>query len=135
MADGKGKKVDFKYFNEKTDPRIKGVKETTLWLLDAARDRSGVRYIVTDGLRTRATNTDPNAAKDSAHLTGNAVDTRCTNGSELYHMLYGMLAYFCRIGIYVRRDPKNKRRLIPTHIHVDDDAAKPQRTIWIELED
>ena len=126
--------MEFKYFTEKTDPLIKGLIDELLFALDSAREKSGVGYRITDGLRTRAANKDPNAVKDSAHLSGKAADVDCNDGSDLYRMLYGILSYFCRIGIYVKFAPGSKTKLIPTHLHVDVDHTKPQKTMWIELE-
>lgn len=126
---------DYEHFRVETDPLIKGLKPRLLVRADAAREDSGIAYALTSGLRTPEQNAkDPNAVKDSAHLKGEALDADCQTETELFLMLFGMIRYFNRIGIYVRRDPDNPRRLIPTHLHTDVDKTKTQKVIWIELE-
>jgi len=128
--------MTFKHFHPKTDPLMVGLKDKLLLMLDAARDAAKVPFILTSGLRTAAQNAkDPNAAKSSAHLKGEAVDIRCQDGHALDRMLYGLHRHgFSRIGIYVKFAPGSKTKLVPTHLHADIDPTKVQQTIWLELE-
>lgn len=103
--------------------------------MDMGRHVSGVAWKITDGKRTAATNTDPNAVKDSAHLTGHAADIDCNDYHTLWAIMAGCFAAkINRIGVYVQPDPANKTRLVPTHVHLDDDKTKDPEVIWITIE-
>lgn len=114
------------------DSEVMGLDVELVAMLDKARHRSGVPYKITSGKREPATNTDPNAVQDSAHLTGHAVDLDCNDPLALWKMLDGLLfAGFKRIGVYLTiAGPKGT----PTHIHVDNDLTKPQEVVWLTVE-
>jgi len=121
--------MSWNYF---TDEEVKGLDIELLAMLDKARHRAGTEFIITDGLRTTATNTDPNAVPDSAHLTGHAVDLRCLGSRYLWKMLDGLFAAgFKRIGIYL---DITDGKAHPTHIHVDNDLTKDQEVVWLTVE-
>jgi len=121
-------------FNYFTDAEVVGLDNELCAMLDKARHRSMVPYVITSGLRTTQTNTDPNAAKDSAHLTGHAVDLDCNDSRALWRMIDGlMFAGFKRIGIYFKVGPDGKGA-VPTHVHVDNDISKPQEVCWLTRE-
>lgn len=114
------------------DAEVAGLDNELVAKLDQARHRAGIPFFITDGLRTPATNTDPNAVQDSAHLTGHAVDLRCHDAPSLWKMLDGLFAAgFKRIGVYLKiSDGKG----VPTHLHVDNDSTKPQEVVWLTVE-
>lgn len=88
--------------------------------IDQARENAGVPFIITRGLDTPEHNaTLPEAVTDSAHLTGHAVDLACQDSLTRFLMVKALLqGGFSRLGIY------------SAHIHVDNDATKPQRVMW-----
>ena len=126
----------FKYFNPVEDPKIVGIQDHTMLMLDSARDISGVPYIITCGLRTADHNAElKGAVCDSAHLTGEALDLVCEDDHTLFKMLEGLIGGgFTRIGIYVKPDPNNLIKLTPVHLHVDCDTKKPPEVTWILIE-
>lgn len=116
-------------WNYFTDEESKGLDNELMARLDQARHIAGIGFIITDGLRTPATNTDPNSVQNSAHLTGHAVDIRCVDSHTLWKMLHALLEVgFKRIGIYFNSDAH------PTHLHVDNDLTKPQEVVFLTLE-
>jgi len=119
-------------WNYFSDEEAKGLDVELLAKLDQARHRAGTEFIITDGLRTAATNTDPNAVQDSAHLTGHAVDLRCQGSRYLWKMLDGLFAAgFKRIGIYFYLE---QERVRISHVHVDNDLTKDQEVVWLTVE-
>lgn len=119
-------------WNYFTDDEVKNLDNEFVAKLDMARHKSGIPYIITDGFRTPATNKDPNAVADSAHLKGLAVDLRCHSSYELFKIMQGLFASgFRRMGVYYRIDGGKS---VPTHIHVDSDQDKAQDVIWSEIE-
>ena len=118
-----------------TNEEVEGLDNELVSRLDQARHLAKIPFVITDGLRTPYTNTDPNAVKDSAHLKGLAVDLRCRDSGSLFLMKRALYsAGFNRIGIYFRVDPKDSTRLHPTHLHVDIDPDKPQDREWSTVE-
>lgn len=116
------------------DDEIVGLETELVAMLDKARHRSGVPYLITDGKRDGQGKQDRNAVNNSAHLTGHAVDLRCQTSNILFKMLDGLyFAGFKRIGVYYATD-KNTGKSYPTHIHVDNDLTKPQDVFWITEE-
>lgn len=107
------------------DDEVKGLDMELCAMLDRARALAGVPFEITCGLRTP----DQNAAlaesvKDSAHLTGNAVDLSCADSWERYNIIRGLiLAGFTRIGIYAR------------HIHADNSPTLPAKVCWYSAGD
>ena len=114
------------------DEEVKGLDNELVAKLDQARHLAQIPFIITDGLRTAAGNTDRNAANNSAHLTGKAVDLRCRDSRTLSKMLRAIYTVgFNRVGIYFTNiDGKQK----PTHIHVDVDQTKDIDVAWLTVE-
>jgi hypothetical protein len=112
--------VQLKYFNETSDPLIKGLTDTLLLMLDSAREAAGIPLIITSGLRSPGGNSVlKGAVPDSSHLTGQAVDLHVQDDTHFWQMIHGLdQAQFQRIGLYFSVDPVTKI-LTPRHIHVD----------------
>lgn len=132
----------YKYFDPERDPLIVGISPQMMSRLDEARGHAGIPFILTSGLRTGTHNADlKGAVKDSAHLadeTGyaHAVDLAVFDDSALFCMVLGLIkAGFRRIGIYATTCADNPARLIPRHLHVDDDSSKPLDVIWLHIEE
>lgn len=102
------------------DSELVGLDEGLCMMLDRARALSGVPFTITCGLRTPEQNSAlAESVKDSAHLTGHAVDLLCTDSGDRWNMLRGLiLAGFTRIGVY------------SSHIHADNSATLPQKVCW-----
>lgn len=114
------------------DWEVKGLDIELVAMLDKARHRTGLPYVITDGLRTGAGTIDRNAVNNSAHLSGNAVDLRCPNYRCLWKMLDGLFfAGFKRIGVYFSLETGKP---VPTHVHVDNDLTKDQEVLWLTIE-
>ena len=107
-------------FNYFQDAELSGLDDGLCVMLDRARGLAGVPFTITCGLRNQVQNDAlPESVKDSAHLTGHAVDLACTESGNRYSMVRGLiLAGFNRIGIYSQ------------HIHADNSAILPQNMIW-----
>lgn len=108
---------NFRYF---TDEEIKGLDLELCAMLDRARGLAGMPFEITCGPRTPEQNAAlAESVKDSAHLTGNAVDLACNDSKLRYNMVRGLLlAGFNRIGIY------------SAHIHADNSPSLPPNVIW-----
>lgn len=107
----------YKYF---TDDEVKGLDDSLCQMLSIARGKSNVPFIITRGLSTPAENDAlPESVKDSAHLTGHAVDLACSDSPTRFLMIKALLdAGFNRMGIY------------SAHLHVDNDTTKPPNVCW-----
>ena len=105
------------YFSEE---EVAGLDHELVTMLDIARGRAGVPFEITCGLRTQDHNDAlANSVKDSAHITGNAVDIACTDSQARFKMIKALIATgFNRMGIY------------QNHIHIDNSRALPQNVIW-----
>lgn len=103
-----------------TDEEVKGLDQELCAMLDWARGKAGVPFVITCGLRTPEQNASlPESVSDSAHLTGHAVDLACNDSPTRYAILSGLLAAgFHRIGIY------------SAHIHADNSPTLPPNVIW-----
>lgn len=108
---------NYRYFK---DDELKGLDLELCAMLDRARGLAGIPFIITCGLRTQEQNDSlPESVKDSAHLTGNAVDLACAESTIRFAMLRGLiLAGFTRIGIY------------SAHIHADNSPKLPPNVCW-----
>lgn len=117
-----------------TDAEVSGLDKELCAKLDLARDKAGVPFVITSGLRTADQNSAlSGSVSDSAHLKGLAVDLEVSGDDHvLNRMMYGLYqAGFCRIGLYFVIEGS---KLIPHHLHVDLDASKPQEVTWSLLE-
>lgn len=103
-----------------TDDEVAGLDMELCAKLDMAREKAGVPFFITCGVRTAEQNSVlQNSVSDSSHLTGHAVDLACSDSPTRFAMLSGLLAAgFNRIGIYKE------------HCHCDNDATKPPNVIW-----
>jgi zinc D-Ala-D-Ala carboxypeptidase len=108
----------WKYF---APDEVQGLDTELCAMLDRARGLAGIPFIITSGLRTVAENEAlSESVKDSAHLSGHAVDLACADSVLRYAMLRGLLlAGFHRIGIY------------SAHVHADNDLSLPPNVIWV----
>lgn len=96
----------------------KRMRESTLKMLDEAREFAGVPFPINSGVRTFAHNKHIGGVANSSHLGGWAADIGVTPATR-DQVLYGVRkAGFIRIGIY------------PTFIHVDNDPSKPAPATW-----
>ena len=107
----------YTYFN---DEELKGLDLELCAMLDRARGLAGMPFQITCGLRTQAQNDAlSESVKDSAHLSGHAVDLACNDSTLRYNMIRGLLlAGFTRIGVY-----KN-------HCHADNSPSLPPNVMW-----
>lgn len=108
---------NYKHFS---DEEVSGLDKELVAMLDMAREKAGVPFKITSGLRTPDHNADlVSSVKDSSHLTGHAVDLLCEDSPTRFSMLAGLLeAGFNRIGIY------------ENHLHCDNDQTKPPKVCW-----
>jgi len=91
----------------------------TLALLDEARGRAGIPFVITSGCRCEAQNNAIGGSSSSAHLVGRAADIRTTYSRERLRVVRGLLSVgFKRIGIY------------SGHVHADDDPNAPADVMW-----
>jgi zinc D-Ala-D-Ala carboxypeptidase len=103
-----------------SDAEVSGLDTELVAKLDMAREKAGVPFIITSGLRTVEQNAAlSESVSDSAHLTGHAVDLACTDSPARFAMVKSLLDVgFTRMGIY------------SAHLHVDNDLTKPQQLLW-----
>lgn len=116
------KNVSYKYFQ---DDEIKGLDATLVLLLDRARERAGVPFVITSGKRSPGDNATVGGVQDSAHLSGLAVDLRADDHHTrglIVKSLY--LEGATRLGVY--RNSFGD----PTHVHVDISTTLPQNELW-----
>jgi hypothetical protein len=113
------KKWTFKYFKPY---EVQGVKHETVEMLDKAREKAGIPFVITSGYRSDAQNARAGGIKDSAHTSGYAVDIRVRNSSERYKIVNACLEVgFNRVGVY------------DGHVHVDNDPSKAPEVLWVGL--
>ena len=111
---------NYTYFSQK---EVEGLADDLIQRLEQARQISGVPFVITSGRRLPEANESiPGAVQDSAHLTGLAVDLRCSTSPERFKMLKALLMVGVnRIGVYDK------------HIHCDIDLTKDKDVIWVGL--
>jgi len=108
--------MKYQYFKEE---EVKGLNIQFVMMLDLARSKAGIPFIITSGLRSEEHNAEVGGVGNSAHLRGLAVDLACHNASQMYKIVTGLIdAGFNRIGIY------------GDHIHVDCDSSLTQNVMW-----
>jgi len=110
-------KKNFKYFKP---GEIIGLAEDLVWKLDRTREYYGHPIIITSGLRTSENNALVKGVKNSAHLTGLAVDIKVPVNQQLRERLTWAIGRggFDRVGFYDR------------HAHLDIDKHKPAPAYW-----
>lgn len=96
------------------------MKESTLALLEKAREDANVPFIINSGFRCEKHNKEVGGKSEGAHTTGYAVDIEATDSLTRYEILDSLLKVgFNRIGI------------ADTFIHVDNDPTKPRKVVWV----
>lgn len=107
----------YKYFS---DSEIIGLKPELVSMLDKAREVAGVPFKINSGFRTPEQNEKAGGVKDSAHMSGLAVDISCTNDVNRWAIINSLISVgFTRIGV------------AKTFIHADCDKSKTQKVIWM----
>jgi uncharacterized protein YcbK (DUF882 family) len=90
-----------------------------LQMLDDARERAGVPFIINSGYRTVKQNNAVGGVSNSSHIRGYAADIVCTASRNRFHIVRALISVgFDRIGIG------------ETFIHVDNDPNKADDVIW-----
>ena len=95
-------------------------------LLEKARERAGIPFIITSGYRTREHSENLKSqgykvSKDSAHRLGLAADIKCTTSANRYKIIEALLYVgINRIGV--------GRSFI--HADLDNRKHKPIEVIW-----
>lgn len=113
--------MTLKYFNIKDDPKMAGVDQNLMFMLDNARQFAGIPFFITSGLRTPAESIACGGFATDPHTLGLAVDIECLNDEQAYCITAGALASgFKRIGRGAG------------HIHLDTVPNLPQKVYWIE---
>lgn len=98
-----------KYFNLKEFKCKCGCNENRInlrlvYMLDKARDRAKIPFLITSGYRCESHNKNVGGVKNSNHVKGLASDIRYRNSNELYLIVSSLLAVgFNRILIYPKR--------------------------------
>ena len=91
-----------------------------LLMLDDARHKAGVPFVITSGYRCPLHNRASGGKKTSSHMQGLAADISCPDERTRGYILGALYdAGFNRIGIG------------RTFIHVDDDDAKTEDLVWL----
>ena len=89
--------------------------------LDLARAIAKTPFGINSAVRCPIHNRRVGGIEDSAHITGNAVDIRCTDSNKRFLIIQALISVgFNRIGVY------------DTFIHVDNDDSKPTKVVWID---
>lgn len=127
-----GKVSNYHYFSD--DEVAKWQLDPELWaMLDMARDKAGVPFIITSGKRSPDQNACLHGAvADSSHLKGLGVDIATGDDHTANRIVYGLCVagLGSRRGEYFMRDPGNASALVHHHIHVDCDPSLPQQVTW-----
>lgn len=93
--------------------------EEFLEMLDDARSRAAIPFVVTSGYRTEAHNFEVGGTQNSSHMKGCAADIACRGSRDRFIIVTALLeAGFDRIGIG------------EGFIHVDNDWEKPSNVIF-----
>ena len=88
--------------------------------LNTAREKAGVPFSITSGVRCAEWNEHEGGSETSSHLNGYAVDISVTSSHNRERILNGLIsAGFTRIGI------------ANTFIHVDVDPNKAPNVCWL----
>jgi len=88
--------------------------------LQTARQAADIPFHINSGWRCQNRNKKVGGAENSSHLTGHAADIRATDSQKRFAIVNALRkAGFERIGV------------AKTFIHVDDDAGKTQRVMWL----
>jgi hypothetical protein len=123
---------NYKWFS---DAEVVGLDKELCAKLDMAREKAGVPFVITSGLRTPAQNACIHGAvADSAHLSGLAVDLATGDDHMKNRVMFGLTVAGLadRVGEYFKIDPTNPDRLVSHHVHIDImfDAQHPREYTW-----
>ena len=101
------------------------MSKTIIEMLDDVRGKFGKPIVINSGYRTEEHNAKvggkpkTKTSKGSSHMYGLAVDIKCTNSTDRFHLIYLLQETgFQRIGV------------AKTFIHVDIDFDKSQEIMW-----
>ena len=95
--------------------------ENTLFLLNEARERAGVPFIVSSACRCKEHNKEVGGTPNSAHLRGKAADILFKDSNECFLIVDALLqAGFRRLGINFRKK----------FIHADTEEPLPQDVLF-----
>lgn len=113
------------YFSKEIDTEIDfdKVDQTTLTMLNKAREEAGIPFNITSHYRTPGHSLDVGGLINDAHteIPCTAFDISCNSGRELITIIKSVLnAGFDRIG------------LNHSHVHVDNSTKLPRNVMWIE---
>lgn len=110
------KPMTYKYFKPS---EIVGLKPELVSLLDKARGIAGVAFSITSGFRDKKHNEEVGGVADSAHMSGYAVDIKCTTSANRWKIINSLIQVgFTRIGVG------------ETFVHADCEPNKPKNVIW-----
>lgn len=108
--------MKYQFFKE---DEVKGLMIQFVMLLDAARAKAGIPFIISSGFRTPEANKKAGGAENSAHLRGMAVDLVVNSPADRFKIHEALRDIgFHRIGHYEK------------HIHVDGDNTLPPNMLW-----
>jgi uncharacterized protein YcbK (DUF882 family) len=116
--------MKLKYFklSEFDSPDLPGsgerMQESTLRMLEKAREISGEPFRINSGYRTQAHNAKVGGVADSAHMGGWAADIATTPKTQKTIIMACQMAGFARMGVY------------NTFVHVDNDPSKKSPAAW-----
>ena len=113
------KKSEFKCNCGKCNKGYADMDPALLFLLDEARHRAEIPFVISSAMRCKAYNTIVKGTAKSSHLTGYAVDIIVSNSRDRYKVILALMEIgFKRIGIG------------PDFIHIDADPEKDGKLIW-----
>ena len=94
-----------------------------LQMLDDARHKAGIPFVITSGYRCPSHNKAVGGVANSAHTKGLAADIACSDERSRGYIIGALYeACFNRIGIH------------PDFIHVDDDDSRSADVVWLYKE-
>lgn len=114
------KYFDISEFDSPDEPGSGSLMDKTfLAMLDSARERSGMPFVINSGYRTKEHNDALKASKTSSHLKGLAADISCKSSLQRQKIVTSLIIEgFTRLGIG------------KTFVHVDHDQSKP-KAVWL----
>ena len=113
------------YFSPDGDPKINFplIDDVALMMLDLARDKSGIPFIINSHYRTSEKSIAVGGSAKDAHteIPCSAFDIACSSSRDRFLIIKALLdAGFNRIGV------------AKGHIHVDKSDALDKNVVWIE---
>jgi len=113
-------------FNPKSDPKMVGVKDVVMDVVQKVRTMVGFPISLSSGLRTVAENTAAKGAPNSAHLKGLAVDIPCTDPVKRTALIKAILT--CGTPVFLE--------IAVGHLHIDlDSSIHPMGNTIVVLDD